>query len=114
MVSKFAKLYPRCTSPRWYCRFIWNCGSGQALFQLMPCLAGHFEYAASRSDCNTTIDPEKSTPPDSLPVNSTAPHDPATLFAFYHVQLGLALGRTTGRLIADMASGAGRKSKTLR
>jgi len=44
--------------------------------------------------------------PDSLPVVSASPHHPNMFFAFGHGHMGLIGGSVTGRLIADLASGA--------
>jgi D-amino-acid dehydrogenase len=44
--------------------------------------------------------------PDSLPVVSASPHHPTMFFAFGHGHMGLIGGSVTGRLIADLASGA--------
>lgn len=44
--------------------------------------------------------------PDSLPVIGRHPRDPRILFAFGHGHLGLTLSATTGRMIAELASGA--------
>ena len=43
--------------------------------------------------------------PDSLPVIGRAPRFPEAYFAFGHGHLGLTLGPTTGKLIADLAAG---------
>ena len=43
--------------------------------------------------------------PDSVPVIGRAPHIPEAFFAFGHGHLGLTLGPTTGKLIADLAAG---------
>ena len=43
--------------------------------------------------------------PDSLPVIGPAPGRPDTLFAFGHGHIGLTLGPTTGRIIADLVAG---------
>ena len=43
--------------------------------------------------------------PDSLPVIGRAPRFPEAYFAFGHGHLGLTLGPTTGKLIADLATG---------
>jgi D-amino-acid dehydrogenase len=44
--------------------------------------------------------------PDSLPVVSRSPHHPNVFFAFGHGHMGLIGGSVTGRLIADLVSGA--------
>jgi len=44
--------------------------------------------------------------PDSLPVISASPHHRDVFFAFGHGHMGLIGGSVTGRLIADLASGA--------
>ena len=43
--------------------------------------------------------------PDSLPVIGRAPRFPEAYFAFGHGHLGLTLGPTTGKLIADLVAG---------
>ncbi|MBI4182508.1 MAG: FAD-binding oxidoreductase [Proteobacteria bacterium] len=43
--------------------------------------------------------------PDSLPVLGRSPRYPRVFFAFGHSHLGLTLAATSGRLIADLASG---------
>lgn len=43
--------------------------------------------------------------PDSLPVISVVPHHPNVFCAFGHGHLGLTLGPTTGRLLADLVCG---------
>ena len=43
--------------------------------------------------------------PDSVPVIGRAPEFPEAFFAFGHGHLGLTLGPTTGRLVADLAAG---------
>jgi len=44
--------------------------------------------------------------PDSLPVVSASPHHPNVFFAFGHGHMGLIGGSVSGRLIADLATGA--------
>ncbi len=44
--------------------------------------------------------------PDSLPVLGRAPGQPGLWLAFGHGHWGLTLGPVTGRLIADMMTGA--------
>ncbi len=43
--------------------------------------------------------------PDSMPVIGRATRHPNAIFAFGHGHLGLTLGATTGRLVADLARG---------
>lgn len=43
--------------------------------------------------------------PDTLPVIDRAPHHANVLLAFGHGQLGMTLGATTGKLVADLATG---------
>jgi D-amino-acid dehydrogenase len=44
--------------------------------------------------------------PDSLPVISASPHHKDVFFAFGHGHMGLIGGSVTGRLVADLATGA--------
>ncbi len=45
------------------------------------------------------------TTPDSLPVIGKSPRQPYVFYAFGHGHLGLTLGPTTGRLVADLVGG---------
>lgn len=44
--------------------------------------------------------------PDSMPVIGRAPKHPNAIFAFGHGHVGLTLGATTGRMVADLATDA--------
>ena len=43
--------------------------------------------------------------PDYIPAISTTPHCRGVIYAFGHGHLGLTLGATTGRLVAELAAG---------
>jgi D-amino-acid dehydrogenase len=45
------------------------------------------------------------TTPDSLPVIGRSARQPGVFYAFGHGHLGLTLGPTTGRLVADLVTG---------
>ena len=47
---------------------------------------------------------QRPTTPDSLPVISRSPKHPNVIYAFGHGHLGLTLGATTGRLVADLVA----------